>query len=73
MLMGTRPEPAGTFSRFISYGQVRRTRLALLGRGIDPAVAQLVSRMMAPHPALRPESAAAIGNMFAQVSESPAT
>jgi hypothetical protein len=57
----------------MSYGQMRRTRLALLGRGIDPAIAQLVSRMMAPHPALRPESAAGIGNILAQVSESQAT
>jgi serine/threonine protein kinase len=73
MLVGERPELPRTVSRFMSYGQMRRIRLALLNRGIGPAVAQLVSRLLAPHPALRPKSAAGIGNAFAQASESAAS
>jgi len=69
MLLGARPAPPAAHARFMSYGQMRRVRAALAGRGIDPAIAELVSRLMAPHPALRPSSAAGIGNIFAQAGE----
>ncbi len=69
MLMGARPQPPDRFSRFMGYGAMRRTRTSLMNAAIGPAVARTVSRLMAPHPALRPRSAAAIGNMFAQASE----
>ena len=57
MLMGKRPEPPGTLAPFMSYGQMRRARLALVNRGIHPAIAQLISRLTAAHPALRPKLA----------------
>jgi tRNA A-37 threonylcarbamoyl transferase component Bud32 len=71
LLMGARPEPPRTRLPFTGFGQMRRIRVALVKAGIDPAVAHLVSRLMAPNPALRPRSAAAIGNLLAQASEAP--
>ena len=69
MLMGGRPEPPRSRLPFASYTQLRRIRMALKKAGIDEAVAQLVSRLLAPRPALRPRSAAAIGSVFARASE----
>ena len=72
MLNGERPAPSQTRSRFRGYGEMRRVRRALGSRGIDPAIARLVSHLMAPHPAQRPQSAAGIGNIFAQAGEARA-
>jgi hypothetical protein len=69
MLTGERPAQPTTRSRFMGYGPMRRVRMALTGRGVDPAIAHLVSRLMAPHPSRRPNSAAGLGNAFAQAGE----
>jgi len=69
MLIGERPQPADRLGRFMGYGQMRRTRTALIKAGVDSEIAHLVSRLMAPHPALRPKSAAGVGNIFAQAGE----
>jgi serine/threonine protein kinase len=67
LLMGARSNLRA--SRFMGYGQMRGVRRALVTSGIDPAIAELVSRLMAPQRWLRPRSAAGIGNIFAQASE----
>ena len=66
LLAGERPERAGGW--LMGYRQMRRARQALVTRGVDPAIAQLVSRLIAPHRALRPTSAAEVGRAFAQAS-----
>lgn len=69
LLMGDRPEPSRSLVPFTGLGQMRQIRKELVKAGIDPDIAQLVSRLVAPRQALRPRSAAAVGNLFAQASE----
>jgi tRNA A-37 threonylcarbamoyl transferase component Bud32 len=65
LLMGERPEPPRSLVPFTGLGPLRRINTALVQAGIDKDAAGLVTRLLAPRPALRPRSAAAIGNTFA--------
>ena len=70
LLTGARPEPPRSLVPFTGFAQMRRVRMTLAQAGIDPDIARLVSRLVAPLQALRSRSAAAAGNLFAQASES---
>jgi hypothetical protein len=69
MLTGTRPELPRSLMPFTGLGQMRRIRAALTGAGVAPDIAQLIARLLAPRPRLRPGSAAEVGTLFAQASE----
>ena len=60
MLTGQRPEPPRPRSRI---------RAALVQSGIDPAIAKLIGQLIAPYKILRPRSAAAVGNVFANAAK----
>jgi len=65
LLIGQRPEPPRSLVPFTGLGPLRRINIALVQAGIDKDAAGLVTRLLAPRPALRPRSAVAIGNIFA--------
>jgi len=60
LLMGERPEPARPRSRI---------RAALIQSGVDTGIAQLIGQLIAPYKILRPRSAAAVGNVFADAAK----
>ena len=55
MLTGSRPEPPRRRSQI---------RASLVQSGVDPAIAKLIRRLIAPYRMLRPRSAAHVGQAF---------
>ncbi|MGB9365063.1 MAG: hypothetical protein WCE79_03525, partial [Xanthobacteraceae bacterium] len=69
MLTGARPAAPRPTLPFTGFGQLRAIRRSLTAAGIAPDIAELVSRLLAPRPRLRPASAAEAGTAFARASE----
>jgi tRNA A-37 threonylcarbamoyl transferase component Bud32 len=69
LLMGERPEPPRSRAPFTGFAQMRGIRARLGAAGAAPDVAELISRLLAPRPRLRPRSAAEAGTLFARASE----
>ena len=68
MLSGARPEASRSRLPFTGFAQTRAIRSSLTAMGIAPDVAELVSRLLAPRPWLRPGSAAEVAKLFAKAS-----
>jgi tRNA A-37 threonylcarbamoyl transferase component Bud32 len=69
MLTGARPEAPRSTLPFTGFLELRAIRRSLTAAGIAPDVAELVSRLLAPRPRLRPASAAQVGMAFADAAE----
>jgi len=69
MLTGARPAAPRSTLPFTGFAGLRAIRRSLTGAGIASDVADVVSRLLAPRPRLRPSSAADIGTAFARASE----
>jgi tRNA A-37 threonylcarbamoyl transferase component Bud32 len=69
MLIGARPEAPRSNLPFTGYARLRAIRASLAGSGVGPEVADLIARLLAPQPRLRPASAAEVGSAFARASE----
>jgi tRNA A-37 threonylcarbamoyl transferase component Bud32 len=69
MLTGERPEPPRSLLPFMGKSRTVRIEAALVGASVDPRVAALVARLLAPWPRSRPDSAGAVGTFFAKASE----
>ena len=69
MLTGARPEAPRSTLPFTGFLELRAIRRSLTAAGIAPDVAELVSRLLAPRPRLRPASAAEVGMAFADAAE----
>jgi tetratricopeptide (TPR) repeat protein len=66
LLLGTRPmASAGAVPSIAEPWRRRRRRGELVGAGLDPALADLLTRLLAPHQAWRPGSAARVAARFA--------
>jgi len=70
MLTGTRPDVPHSLVPFTGFAQMRAIRRSLATKGIAPDIAELISRLLAPRPRLRPASAAEVGRAFARATES---
>ncbi|MEJ0077903.1 MAG: serine/threonine-protein kinase [Alphaproteobacteria bacterium] len=68
MLTGARPDAPRSTLPFTGFAQMRAIRGSLTAAGIAPDIAELVSRLLAPRPRLRPASAADVGAAFARAS-----
>jgi tRNA A-37 threonylcarbamoyl transferase component Bud32 len=69
MLTGTRPDAPRSSLPFTGYARLRAIRSSLTVAGIAPQIADLVARLLAPRPRLRPASAAGVATVFAQTRE----
>jgi tRNA A-37 threonylcarbamoyl transferase component Bud32 len=68
ILTGARPDAPRSLLPFTGFAQMRGVRGSLTAAGITPDIAELVSRLLAPRPRLRPASAADVGAAFARAS-----
>jgi serine/threonine-protein kinase len=68
MLTGARPEAPRSRVPFTGFGEMRAMRASLAKAGIAPEIAELLARLLAPRPRLRPSSAADVGYAFARAS-----
>jgi len=69
MLTGARPDAPPSSLPFTGYARLRAIRRSLTGAGVAPQIAELVARLLAPRPRLRPTSAAEVGSAFGRASE----
>jgi tRNA A-37 threonylcarbamoyl transferase component Bud32 len=69
MLTGARPDPPRSQMPFTGYARLRAIRSGLTATGVSPEIAQLISRLLAPRPKLRPASAAEAATAFAKAGE----
>jgi serine/threonine protein kinase len=69
MLTGARPDAPRSLLPFTGFAQMRAIRGSLTAAGVAPDIAELVSRLLAPRPRLRPASAADVGAAFARAGE----
>ena len=69
MLSGARPEASRSRLPFTGFAQTRAIRGSLTAMGIAPDIAELVCRLLAPRPRLRPNSAAGVALLFAKASD----
>jgi tRNA A-37 threonylcarbamoyl transferase component Bud32 len=69
MLTGARPDAPRSHLPFTGFTQMRAIRRSLVAAGIAPAIAELISRLLAPRPRLRPAAAAQVAAVFARASE----
>jgi tRNA A-37 threonylcarbamoyl transferase component Bud32 len=69
MLTGARPDVPRSLMPFTGFGQMRAIHASLAAKSIGPAIAELVARLLAPRPRLRPPSAADVATAFARASE----
>lgn len=69
MLTGVRPAAPRSTLPFTGFAELRAIRRSLAAAGISADVAELVSRLLAPRPRLRPASAAQAATAFARASE----
>jgi hypothetical protein len=71
MLTGTRPDAPRSSLPFTGFARMRTIRAWLAAKAVAPDVAELVARLLAPRPRLRPASAADVAAAFARPSERP--
>jgi hypothetical protein len=70
LLVSAPPEaPSASLVAALSRRAERQTRSRLVAAGIERAVADLVARLLAPHPRRRPKSAASVAQVLAQAAE----
>jgi tetratricopeptide (TPR) repeat protein len=67
LLAGASPEPSGRvrFAPLAHRRRARAIRMRLAAAGVEPPIADLVARLLAPTPRQRPSSAASVGTRFA--------
>jgi len=70
MLTGARPDAPRSMLPFTGFARIRKIRGSLTAAGIAPEIAELVARLLAPRPRLRPASAIDVGAAFARASGS---
>jgi len=68
MLTGARPDAPRSMLPFTGFARIRKIRGSLTAAGIAPEIAELVARLLAPRPRLRPASAIGVGAAFARAS-----
>src|SRR5262249_38894186 len=69
MLTGTRPDAPRSLIPFTGFGQMRAVRASLVAKGASSEIAELIARLLAPRPRLRPASAAQVATAFAKAGE----
>jgi serine/threonine protein kinase len=62
------PQPAAWLALATSFWRTRAIRTDLSDAGVDARPADLIARMMAPHPRWRPSTAAVVGAVFAEAA-----
>jgi tRNA A-37 threonylcarbamoyl transferase component Bud32 len=69
MLTGARPDPSRSNLPFTGTARLRAIRSSLTAAATAPEIADLIARLLAPRPRLRPASAAEVGSAFAHAAE----